>query len=81
MGYNILKITLIKMTLSEQLTYSTARLICIDKQGNKSLGTGFIMHLCQHEDKSVPVIITNYHVVDGCSKIEFEFCLKTPNVF
>ena len=65
-----------EMSLSEQLTYSTVRLVCSNGQGDVSLGTGFIMSLCRHGSEEVPVIITNRHVVSDYSKFEFEFCLK-----
>ena len=68
-----------EMTLSEKLTYSTVRLVCSNEKGELSLGTGFIMSLCQRDGKNVPVIITNYHVVKGCNTFEFEFCLRAED--
>lgn len=65
-----------EMTVSEKLTYSTVRLVCSNEKGEISLGTGFIMSLCRRGDENIPVIITNKHVVSGCSKFEFEFCLQ-----
>ena len=70
-----------KMSLSERITYSTAKVCCkIKKDGQEliSTGTGFIMYLCQDDVKSVciPVLITNKHVVDGSYSTSFELCLR-----
>ncbi len=65
-----------KLSLSEQITYSTVLIKSIYDNGNTSYGTGFIFNLCEQGNSSVPVIIMNKHVVNDCNEIEFEFCLK-----
>lgn len=72
-----------KMSLSEQITYSTVLIHCCYADGTKGSGTGFIIHLCENNGKCIPVIITNYHVIENSIKTVFEICLKnddeTPN--
>ena len=56
------------MSLSEMLTYSTVLIECSNKDHTVGKGTGFIIQL--HTDlinrSCVPVIITNYHVIENC---------------
>lgn len=47
-------------TISEQVLYSTVRL----EVSNNSIGTGFFFNFVSSENKVVPVIITNKHVVN-----------------
>ena len=63
-----------ELTLSEKLTYSTIRLTCKNNSGLMSIGTAFVMSFCFRENRNVPVLITNRHVVENCDIFEFEFC-------
>lgn len=65
------------MSLSEMITYSTVLIRCKYKDGTSGTGTGFIMDLCKdnEKNKSIPVIITNKHVVENNIECTFEFCL------
>ena len=55
--------------ISEQLLFSTVRLTT--GQGS---GTGFFFHF-KHDDKFIPVIITNKHVVNNKTEEEVDFSL------
>lgn len=50
---------------SEALTYNTVRLECRLKGGGTSTGTAFSFLFLQQEQTSVPVLVTNKHVVAG----------------
>ena len=72
------------MTLSEQITYSTTLLKCeLDTPDFVSVGTGFIMHLCVNNDRCIPVLITNKHVIANARSCSFALCKRnhdgTPN--
>lgn len=57
---------------SELLTHTTIR-IEGDLEDNKtSVGTGFFFNF-KNGDKSIPVIITNKHVVEDCHNLRFTF--------
>ena len=68
-----------RMSLSEQVTYSTVLLSCDHSDGSVSRGTGFIINLCQDNVKGtcIPVVITNAHVVNNSVRTTFEFCKAT----
>jgi len=61
-------------TISEQMQYSTVRL----SAGN-STGTGFFFNFTFDGNKTVPVIITNKHVVNNNQKEEVKFFLHAKN--
>ena len=67
---------MIKMTISEMLTYSTVLIKCQYADGSLGSGTGFIINLCQDKGTGtcVPVLITNNHVVENSVQTVFEFC-------
>lgn len=60
-------------SVSEQMMYSTVRLVT----SNGSTGTGFFFNFIFPENKIVPVIITNKHVVNNNQKEKVEFFLHT----
>ena len=64
-----------KNDTSELLTYTTVKIVC----DNGSVGTGFVIELCRTDDGSMPVIVTNKHVVLGCSKYQYEMCITNPD--
>jgi hypothetical protein len=59
------------LSLLEQLCFSTTRIETEDAVGNKYTGTGFFFNL-QVEDKLVPIVITNKHVVQGMNNGMFK---------
>ena len=62
----------------EQLTYSTVRISCEKADGSTSIGTGFIFQFPIGTDtnSSIPVIVTNKHVVEGSVRGDFLIHLK-----
>jgi hypothetical protein len=50
---------------SEQLAHTTVRLETVNSKGERATGTGFFFSCLQNGDTSVPVIITNKHVIEG----------------
>ena len=62
-------------TTSEQMLYSTVRLVA----GNNSTGTGFFFNFVFNDNKVVPIIITNKHVINNNLKEEVKFFLHTKN--
>lgn len=70
-----------RLTPSEMFMYSTIRIECIDKSGNKSTGTGFFFNFSEDlENKThIPVIITNKHVIENSASGYFLFTLADTN--
>lgn len=67
-----------ELSLSEQLMYSTVRIECVLDNGQSSVGTGFFYLFSAMEDGlSVPVIVTNKHVVEGA--VSGSFLLTEAN--
>jgi len=62
-------------TISEQMQYNTVRLVT----ANGSTGTGFFFNFLFSENKLVPVIITNKHVINNNPKEEVNFLLHLKN--
>jgi hypothetical protein len=52
------------LSAAEQLVQTTVRLECLLKNGKSSTGTGFFFSYMVDEEKSVPVIVTNKHVIN-----------------
>ena len=62
-------VSIIIMTISEHLAYSTVRIECIGCDGITSTGTGFFFRFNENgKRESIPVVITNKHVIDGARK-------------
>lgn len=61
-----------QLSILEQLCYSTTRIECEKPNGNKGTGTGFFFNIQIDKDKSLPIIITNKHVIEGMSKGSFK---------
>jgi len=64
--------------ISTQLLYTTVPIWGIKNSGEQVSGTGFIFSFPDKDDpnKSVPLLITNYHVLEGVSKGIFEFAVQ-----
>ncbi|KMM36358.1 S1 family peptidase [Guptibacillus hwajinpoensis] len=66
-----------KLSISEQLTYSTVRIECTSNEG-KSTGTGFF-YTMNVEEKYIPVIVTNKHVIEDSKDGLIHFNLADNN--
>ncbi len=64
---------------AEQLAHSTVRIESKFADGSLGTGTGFFYSLNRKEDKHVPVIITNKHVINGADKVRFILTLQDCN--
>lgn len=62
-------------SLSEQLAYSTIRLICELDNGGTSIGTGYVMQFLHNKENNLckNVVITNQHVIENSNKITMFF--------
>lgn len=69
------------MNISEQLTYSTVLIKSFSADGQLCMGTGFIISLCMNKESksSIPVIVTNNHVIEGAYKTSFALCKADAN--
>ncbi len=61
---------------AEKLAHSTIRIECVLNDGSVSTGTGFFFALHRTEEKHMPLIITNKHVVNGASTGRFVLTRK-----
>lgn len=69
------------LTVSEQLLHSTVLLQTVNNKNERSTGTGFIFLLFNHENTSVPIIVTNKHVIAGAVSGSFILTRATPDGF
>lgn len=51
--------------ISTQLLYTTAPIYAKKNDGNLSSGTGFVFSIKETETSSIPLLITNYHVLEN----------------
>jgi hypothetical protein len=58
-----------KLRLSEVLMYNTVKLICRDENNKGYLGTGFIFKYFRTDNDSVPVIVSNKHILNDAREI------------
>lgn len=56
---------MVTLSTAEQLMHNTVRLECELKDGNITTGTGFFFSFQVNEKETIPVIVTNKHVVEG----------------
>lgn len=66
------------LSLVDQLGHMTVRIECTLPDGKTSTGTGFFYELDKSGTGSVPVIITNNHVIRDSTKGRFILTLKHP---
>jgi hypothetical protein len=57
---------------SNQLLYSTARIVGMVSGGKSSVGTGFFFNFKIDEERVLPALITNKHVVKDANVGEFQ---------
>ena len=70
-----------KMSLSEQLTYSTVQIRRFNADKFTGSGTGFIINLRENKEKKSgePFLVTNKHVVADTTHVSFELCRADEN--
>jgi hypothetical protein len=62
------------MTVTEQMMYSTARIVGINVRGAAfKTGTGFFYQfpVAAGDNRNVPILVTNKHVIDGVTHADF----------
>jgi len=60
------------ITPAEQLMYCTARIVCpIPNSTNVKTGTGFFYNIPAENNQSVPILVTNKHVIEGAASVDF----------
>ncbi|MCF8464050.1 MAG: serine protease [Flavobacteriales bacterium] len=64
------------MSALENITHNVVRLTSTFTDGRQSVGTGFYFALHRTEQKTIPIIITNKHVVQGSVKTLFKLSVK-----
>ena len=67
-----------KLSIYEQLCFSTTRIETEDEKGCIFSGTGFFFNL-KVKDGVVPLLVTNKHVVKGMKKGVFRFTTADEN--
>lgn len=60
-----------KLSLTEELAFTTVRIECDDAHGNTSSGTGFFYRFVDEASQHIPAIITNKHVIEGSVRGRF----------
>lgn len=58
-------------SVSNQLLYSTTRVIGLKASGRESVGTAFFFRFAPDSQRSIPTLVTNKHVIAGCVRGEF----------
>lgn len=53
------------MFITDLITFNTTRIECTFPDGRTSSGTGFFVALCERDNSSIPVLVTNRHVVQN----------------
>lgn len=64
------------LSFTEQLCFTTVRIVGYDESGNSHTGSGFFYNFLKQdvdgkELARIPTIVTNRHVLEECRKIEF----------
>lgn len=67
------------LSIAEQLCFSTTRIETSDSNGNVYSGTGFFFNLKIENDKTVPLLVTNKHVVRNMIKGKFRVTTADNN--
>lgn len=65
-----------KLTPTEQFLYATVMISTTDARGQPGSGTASIFQLFNHNGNSVPVLVTNKHVVANATTAKIKFNLK-----
>lgn len=67
------------LTVAEQLMHTTVRLECMLTDGRGSTGTGFFFSYPLDGERSIPVIVTNKHVIEGAQTGTFVLTARNEN--
>jgi hypothetical protein len=67
------------LTVAEQLMHTTVRLECTLADGRGSTGTGFFFSYSLDAERSIPVIVTNKHVIEGAQTGTFVLTARNEN--
>ena len=60
------------ITVTENMMYCTARIVGMDaSEAPFKFGTGFFYKVPIPPTQNMPLLVTNKHVIDGASSIEF----------
>jgi hypothetical protein len=65
--------------ISTQLLFTTFPIWVERENGNNSFGTGFIFNYKAKDEKYIPFLITNFHVVENAKRIITEFVKSEDN--
>jgi len=68
-----------KLSIMEQLCFSTTRIETQDANGNSYSGTGFFFSYKIDENRIMPLIVTNKHVVEGMTIGRFKITKADAN--
>ena len=58
-----------EMTIAERLLYSTVKITSFIGENAMGTGTGFFMRFAERDERFIPAIVTNKHVVRGADRI------------
>jgi len=67
------------LSLSEQLMHTTVRLECALTDERQSTGTGFFFSFQLEGDQTIPLIVTNKHVIDKSKTGTFVLTKRAPD--
>ncbi len=67
------------LTPTEELMHTTVRLECALKNGRSTTGTGFFFSFKIDDQKIIPTIVTNKHVIEGSTRGSFVLTKKGDN--
>lgn len=65
--------------ISTQLLFTTVPIYTLMSDGRQSSGTGFIFSVLEENNKSIPLLITNYHVLNTAIAGFFEMHISKKN--
>lgn len=67
------------LSISEQLCYCTVRIECKNDVGQTSTGTGFFFSFKISDNETIPIVVTNKHVVNGMTVGQFLMTTSDQN--
>lgn len=69
------------LSISEQITYSTIRIEALNAAGQCiSTGTGFVFNLSDNDQQTIPILITNKHVISNAALFKLVFCISENDI-
>ncbi|MFD6550369.1 trypsin-like peptidase domain-containing protein [Streptomyces sp. NPDC058398] len=67
-------------TIGKELLFCTVRIDRLTTSGSVTHGTGFVMHVACDGDRTLPVLVTNKHVVADAQNLTARFIQNKPGV-